>query len=775
MSRAEQARAFCSALLGGSDGDDRLSQLYTTVWSSADKLTRWRRADKPGAIASLITELDEQPRAQAIYIGMGLMDAPRGEVMHTDTAGEPVTKGRTRNEDVRGLVGLWADIDIAGEGHADAHYPGTVEEARRIVDAVRLKPTLVVHSGGGLQVYWLFTEPWLTADADDPDAERVKMATLVRDWTRTIQYQAELIGRFKVDSVFDLARLLRPAGTTNRKIGGNPRRVEILEFNERATYDEHDFADHLADPSVIAAYSATPGSTLTGVALSEAEAAVLREVNLGAVWARVNSAAYRALDYTPPWLADILELEAEVDDDSKITKVWTGDRPEFKSDQNRFDAALVRLLAAFDNVDAEGLVEALMCRRLRLVDGTKAEKVDPRRRLDYVARTVARFRAEALKDEQTKVKTDQAVDAFAAVTLTVPAHPEPVLTGVAVDQHEKVVDQERAEEAFRDFTEELIEQRPPTAAERVRAAQDVVIAERTGAEPVHLPDEPDEDPFSAYEGRSDREVEALDTLTELLLPKPYRERGITVLAIEYKDYGDQQKGRVLLRVPVDFDWPTDRPSRYRPGRPLPTEWWNRSLFDTPKGYQKAVERDCKIITREDASKKDWSSVIRTLIPLWRRDSSGSDIGNSAHEWLYSYLMLYHGTGETNEVGASGRPWIRHTNGWKPDNPPVFYIDQTQFLIHCANQPGGVSGRAARSVLEFLRLTRRRPRIQMPGSSRRPTWYEIDPEQFSRAEWASIIEVTRPSYERSMTGKPLRAVDDEHGVSIGGGENRTAAR
>lgn len=769
MSRAEQALTFCSALLGGRDGDDRLSGLYTTVWSSADKLTRWRRADQPGAVASLIAELDEQPRAQAIYIGMGLMDAPRGKVIETDAAGEPVTKGRTRNEDVRGLVGLWADIDIAGEGHADAHYPDTVEAARRIVDAVRLTPTLVVHSGGGLQVYWLFTEPWLTADGKDPEAERVKMAQLVQDWTRTIQYQAELIGRYKVDSVFDLARLLRPAGTTNRKIDGNPRRVQILEFNERATYDEHDFADHLADPAVIAAYSTTSGSTLTGLALSEAEAAVLKEVNLGAVWARVNSPAYRALDYTPPWLADILELEAELGDEVKITKVWTGDRPEFKADQNRFDAALVRLLAAFPMVDTEGLVEALMCRRLRLADGAKAEKVDPRRRLDYVARTVARFRAEARKDEQLKIKTDESVGAFASVTLSVPAHPAPALAEVEVDHRGRVTDQHKAEQAFTGFTDDLIDERLPTAAEQARAADDVVVAEHTGEEPVHLPDEPDDDPFAAYEDRSVREVEALDTLTELLLPKQYRERGISVLAIEYKDYGDQQKGRLLLRMPVDFDWPTDRPSRYRPGRPLPTEWWNRTLFDTPKGFQKSVERDCKIITREDASKKDWAAIIRTLIPLWRRDSSGSDIGNSAHEWLYSYLMLHHGTGQVGEVGASGRPWVRKTNGWNPDVPPVIYVDQNQFLAHCANQPGGVSGRAARSVLEFLKLTQRRPRVQMPGSTRRPTWYEIENDQFSRTEWKAIIEITRPSYERSMTGKHMRVVGDDRGVSVDGGE------
>jgi hypothetical protein len=774
MSRAEQALAFCSALLGGPDGDERLSGLYTTVWDSADKRTRWRRADQPGAVASLITGLDEQPSAQAVYIGVGLASQVRHNKVHdTDDDGTVVTDQRPRREDIDGLLGLWADIDIAGEGHADAHYPQTIDEARRIVDALRLKPTLTVHSGGGLQVWWMFTEPWLVADSDDLDAERAKMATLARDWTRTVQYQAELIGRYKVDSVFDLARLLRPAGSTNRKIDGSPRRVEILEFNEGATYDAFDFEDHLADPSVIAAYAAKAGTSLSGLALSEAETAVLREVNFAAVWARVNSAAYRALDYTPPWLADILELEAELDTELKITKVWTGDRPDLKEDQNRFDAALTRLLAAFPSVDTEGLVEALMCRRLRLVDGSKADKVDPRRRLDYVARTVARFRAEAAKDEQLKVRSDQAVDDFASVTLTTPAHPEPVLSEVELDRRGRVVDQDEAKNAFFEYADELITDRPPTPAQQARVAEAVVVAEATGAEPVYLPDEVVFDPFAVYGERSEREIEALDTLTELLLPKAYRERGISVYAIEYRDYGDQQKGRVLLRIPADFDWPTDRPSRYRPGRPLPTEWWNRTLFESSKGFKTSVERDCKIITREDASKKDWAAIIRTLIPLWRKDSSGGDLGNNAHEWLYSYLMLHHGSGVENEVLASGRPWVRKTNGWTPETPPVIYVDQTQFLAHCATQPGGVSGRGARAVLEFLKMVQRRPRVRASGSMRRPTWYEIEPEQFGTGEWQSIIDVTRSSYERSMTGKAVRAVEDERGIGINEGPRKAA--
>jgi hypothetical protein len=57
--------------------------------------------------------------------------------------------------------------------------------------------------------------------------------------------------------------------------------------------------------------------------------------------------------------------------------------------------------------------------------------------------------------------------------------------------------------------------------------------------------------------------------------------------------------------------------------------------------------------------------------------------------------------------------------------------------------------------------------------RRPTWYEIEPEQFGTGEWQSIIDVTRSSYERSMTGKAVRAVEDERGIGINEGPRKAA--
>jgi hypothetical protein len=755
MSRAEQATRFCSALFGGHDGDDRLSGLYATVWELSSKRTQWRRADQPGAVASLIAELDEREGTTAVYVGTGL----------SDRVGEDKT--RPRADEIAGITGLWLDIDILGPGHAGEHYPATVESALRIVDAMRLPPTMVVHSGGGLQVWWLLREPWLTRDAADPDAERARMAALVAEWNATARFHAETLGRWKVDSVFDLARLMRPAGTTNRKISDNPRRVEILRLDEDARYDPDDFDEYLPDASVLAAYS-TPVLGQTSATLSEVEREMVKAVNFAAVWARVTSPTYKAADYTPPWLAEILALAAEADDvGKKLIATWQGQRPDLKDDQNRYDAALTRLLGEFDGVDTEALIEAVMCRRLRTA-GANTDKVDPRRRLDYITRTVAKFQATAAHAAAVRDQADQRITGAAGLTLAVPAQvrPEPVMA--IANGHG---DPAEAEAVFAAFTAELIEDVQPAEVKAAIAAEQVVVADAIGVAPPPTPVAPDADPgnpFEAFPERTSLEAANLDILTDLLIDKAYIQRGVRVWRFEGRDYGSNQLVRLLLRMPIDMEWPTDRPSRYRPGRLLPTEWWRRDMFDSPGGFIKAIQRDIMIIAREDGPKEDWKQCIRTLGTVIRRDSSEGDLAHFAHEWLFSYLMDIHGTGEPNEVGSLGKPWIRETNNWLPATPPDIYINKKVFLAYCRSQAGAVIGRNSVDIIDLLRLNPERIRISTPGMSSRRTWYKVDAGQFSKAEWAAIIEMIRPSYERTIGKRGLHAVDDpaKGGVSLG---------
>lgn len=734
MSRAEQASAYCSALLGGPDGDDRLSGLYVTAWTVRDKQTRWRRADQPGAIASLLAELDEQANAGDVYMCTTLASREGG------------ADERPKAGECAGLMALWLDLDVSDAGHKDARYPPSVEQARRIIDALRLPPTLIVNSGGGLHVYWVFTEPWLVRDADDPEAERKIMAALVREWQGAARYHAERLGRWKVDSTHDLARLLRPAGTTNRKLTDNPRRVEIVHHDPRATYSPTDFAEYLPDAEILSAYAGA--STYSGgTALLDADQqAVLADVNFSAIWARVTSEAYRHIDHTPEWLADILEAEADngmARAPKSIARTWNSDRPDLKGDQNRYDAALVKLLAAFPFVDSEGLIEALMCRRLR--SGATTDKIDPARRVDYIARTVARFRLQVQHAGAVTRAAEERIERMAALsTPSAPEPAEPELNGTA-------------ESDFLDYTSELITQ-PDQATDDEHTA--------VARDALGIPDdaEPSEPYFSE---RGAEEADGMLILTSLLLPEAYRQRGVQVWALEYRDYGEAQRGRMLLRLPVDFAWPVNPPARYRPGRPLPTEWFRRDVFDKPIGFRKALERDCLITARSDSPGAEWEACLRALVPLWRRDSTGGDVYSHAHQWLYSYLVEHSCTGVKEEALVTGRPWVRATGDWKSSTPPEILIDLNQLLDHCRRQAGSVVGRSARGLTEYLHLTVRRPRVQdiLTGRAVRPEWYQIDSDQFGTEEWRTIIGVVRHGYDASVTKKRLRAVETS-GLHVG---------
>ena len=87
-----------------------------------------------------------------------------------------------------------------------------------------LPPSLIVDSGHGLQPWWLFKKPWIFRD----DEERREAQTLVGRFQATLQVIAEDHG-WRIDNTSDLARVMRPAGTWNRKL--EPVQVQIMEVS----------------------------------------------------------------------------------------------------------------------------------------------------------------------------------------------------------------------------------------------------------------------------------------------------------------------------------------------------------------------------------------------------------------------------------------------------------------------------------------------------------------------------------------------------------------
>ena len=86
-----------------------------------------------------------------------------------------------------------------------------------------MRTSIIVISGrpdGGLHVYWLLLTPFLIQT--EGDRERIKRVS--REWQRLLKSK---LAPFELDSTFDLVRVLRPIGTTNKKYGST---VSALVF-----------------------------------------------------------------------------------------------------------------------------------------------------------------------------------------------------------------------------------------------------------------------------------------------------------------------------------------------------------------------------------------------------------------------------------------------------------------------------------------------------------------------------------------------------------------
>jgi hypothetical protein len=125
-----------------------------------------------------------------------------------------VASGRGTVSDVVGLRELAADLDIKPGGMP------SVESALAVItdvaDAVGTNPVAVVNTGGGFQPHWAIERGAGTDWADERDPAHGAAVALSRRFGRLVAGFAELRGG-AVDTVSDLARVLRAPGTTNTK------------------------------------------------------------------------------------------------------------------------------------------------------------------------------------------------------------------------------------------------------------------------------------------------------------------------------------------------------------------------------------------------------------------------------------------------------------------------------------------------------------------------------------------------------------------------------
>lgn len=148
---------------------------------------------------------------------------------------------RGGSNDVQYLCCLHADIDVAGPAHAETQLPDTKEAALTHVQTLTIQPSVVVDTGYGLQAYWILKEPVLL----DTNEIRDKASRTLSGFGKHLkQHFAEK--NWKLDSVFDLARMFRFPGSYNFKLD-TPVQSRIL-WDSGIYYALEEFSGYMDAP-----------------------------------------------------------------------------------------------------------------------------------------------------------------------------------------------------------------------------------------------------------------------------------------------------------------------------------------------------------------------------------------------------------------------------------------------------------------------------------------------------------------------------------------------
>ena len=200
---------------------------WLILWTRQDKATRAFNLGEEGAVEGAVEYCATRAATFDVYAAVGLQRE------------RPANASRGAEPGVSALPGLWADVDIAGNAHKAQGLPPTEQDARSLIDAAGLEPSIVVRSGFGLQPYWLFKEPWQI----ESDEERRHLKSLSTRFQSNLRQRANMRG-WGMDSTADLCRVLRVPGTFNHKVDGDVRMV-TAEYADRS-YNLDDFEDLLA-------------------------------------------------------------------------------------------------------------------------------------------------------------------------------------------------------------------------------------------------------------------------------------------------------------------------------------------------------------------------------------------------------------------------------------------------------------------------------------------------------------------------------------------------
>ncbi|KKN81411.1 hypothetical protein LCGC14_0320240 [marine sediment metagenome] len=309
------------------------------IWTPRGKRSYWASSIESAVDAAYQNKGDT-------YVGAGI--GPRG-----------LSDNERANADqVIGIPGLWADIDISGDAHKGKSYPPDEAAARSLIAELPIAPSLIVHSGHGLQPWWLLPELHLFEKAE----ERFEAAKISRGWNRLIIRKARAHG-WQIDNVGDLSRIMRIAGTDNYKGKKVPCLLPDLGPTRARTLG--DFDEYLTEEDY---KDAGPG--------------------------RVQGNWTYHHEAQPPAEKFAIALQ----NDKEFADTWNVKRPELHNNASRYDQALANRAALFKWSEQE-IVNLMIAFRSK-----HGFRLDDKMRDSYFVPTIAK--AEAYADEQAKRDAD---------------------------------------------------------------------------------------------------------------------------------------------------------------------------------------------------------------------------------------------------------------------------------------------------------------------------------------------------------------------------------
>lgn len=331
------AAGFIRRLFPGSEWDGHIL-LWTLDPVSKKNCSNWLATMDEAE--KVLKERVDLWRPQDVYIGMG-MSGPglrrgndAGDLSpHRRLLAEPPVDKRTGailpTPCVHVIPGVWADVDYGEEGHTannGQQYPPDLEAVLQRLPELPLQPTIVVHSGHGLQLFWRFDQLF------DVSSQRAAAADRQAGW---IDLLRQVFRPYALDSVIDLARVMRLPGFINNKLADRPVPVTIVSNDGPTTTPD------AIDEILSSRQDSNRGRRVRESASSTGEPFTFDQ----------NAAPHGA------------RFRASYENSPRFAETWDGHRPDLKdSSDSGYDMSLANQAAALGWAKQE-IIDLLIARR----------------------------------------------------------------------------------------------------------------------------------------------------------------------------------------------------------------------------------------------------------------------------------------------------------------------------------------------------------------------------------------------------------------------------